>query len=172
MKVAAIKTGASEQRGYSSGEVVRLTGTTPRQLQWWDEQGIVTPGREGRNRRYCFADVAELQVIAELRRKGFSLRGVRKMMRFLQRELRCRLADVITEGSEYHLLTYGRSIFLRDSAEGVVDVLKHAKQAVLGIYLSDSVLRLKAECEGGAAGRRAEKKHPKSIARVRQSRAG
>jgi len=28
---------------FSSRDVVALTGITPRQLQWWDEQGIVVP---------------------------------------------------------------------------------------------------------------------------------
>ncbi|MEO8727054.1 MAG: MerR family transcriptional regulator [Acidobacteriaceae bacterium] len=172
MKNAANRTGALETRSYSSGEVVRLTGTTPRQLQWWDEQGIVVPAREGRKRRYRFAELAELQVIAELRDKGLPLRGVKKMMRFLRHELGCRLAEVITDGSEYHLLTDGTTIFVLDSATGVVDVVKHARQAVFGVCLSDSVLRLRGECEGGAGRkRRGEKKHPKPVARAGRDRA-
>jgi hypothetical protein len=97
------------------------------------------------------------------------------MMRFLRQELGRRLADVITEASEYHLLTDGKTIYLKDSAAGVVDVLRHAKQAIFGVCLTDTVLRLKAECKGGVTKgkeRNAEKKHPKSMTRVRQSRAG
>ena len=47
-----------EQR-FSSADVVALTGITPRQLQWWDERGIVAPEREGRRRLYSLDDLAE-----------------------------------------------------------------------------------------------------------------
>ena len=42
---------------FTSAQVVRLTGITPRQLQWLDERGIVRPQREGRRRLYTFDDV-------------------------------------------------------------------------------------------------------------------
>ena len=40
------------KRSFSSKEVVELTGITPRQLQWWDERGLVVPARAGRRRLY------------------------------------------------------------------------------------------------------------------------
>ena len=51
-----------EQR-FTSAQVVKLTGITPRQLQWWDERGIVQPEREGRRRLYAFEDLTEIAVI-------------------------------------------------------------------------------------------------------------
>ncbi len=171
-------TGASEARNYSSSEVVRFTGITARQLQWWDEQGIVVPERDGRNRAYSFADLAELAVIAELRGKGFSLQGVRKVMRFLKKELGRRLADVVTDGGDYHLLTDGRSIYLESSAEDVVDVLKNSRQALFGVCLSDTVLRLGAEVRlpvttplRQAGKRKSGKKHPTTMNGVKHGRA-
>ena len=74
------------QQPFTSRDVVSLTGITPRQLQWWDERRIVVPAREGRRRMYSMEDLAEVAVICELRRRGFSLQRVRKVMRFLQRE--------------------------------------------------------------------------------------
>jgi DNA-binding transcriptional MerR regulator len=177
MKLAVSTTGAGTVRTYSSREVVRITGITPRQLQWWDEQGIVTPLREGRNRCYSFADLTELRVIAELRRKSFSLQGIRKVMRFLKRELGRRLADVVAKGGEYHVLTDGKSIYLRDSAQGVVDVLKNAQQAMFAVCLSDTVRLLQADLadhDAPATTKKErlldEKKHPTSTG-VRQHRA-
>ena len=35
------------QRQFTSNDVIALTGITARQLQWWDERGIVAPEREG-----------------------------------------------------------------------------------------------------------------------------
>ena len=61
---------------FTSAQVVKFTGITPRQLQWWDERGIVQPLREGRCRMYSFDDLTEVAVICALRRKGFPLQRV------------------------------------------------------------------------------------------------
>jgi DNA-binding transcriptional MerR regulator len=135
-------------RTFTSNEVVALTGITPRQLQWWDEGGIVVPAREGHRRLYSFDDVAEIAVICELRQRAFSLQRVRKVIRFLQRELGKRLVETVSEGSEFHLLTDGQNIFLEDSAQGVVNVLKNSRQPMLAICLSDTVTRIKADVSG------------------------
>jgi len=139
----------SATRRFSSNEVVALTGITPRQLQWWDERGIVVPAREGHRRIYSFDDLAEVAVLCELRRKGFSLQRVRKVMRYLQRELGKRLVETVSSSSEYHLLTDGKHIFLEDSARAVVDVLKNARQPMLTVCLSDALERVGAKIGRG-----------------------
>ena len=53
------------------------------------------PVREGHRRLYSTEALAEVAVICELRRKGFSLQRVRKVMRFLQREFGKRLAETV-----------------------------------------------------------------------------
>lgn len=133
-----------EQR-FTSREVVGLTGITPRQLQWWDERGIVAPRREGHRRLYSLDDLAEVAVICELRRRAFSLQRVRKVMRFLQKEFGKRLVETVTAGSDYHLLTDGTHIYLRTSAEQVIDILKNARQPMLAVCLSDTVRRVQAD---------------------------
>ncbi|MGA9385083.1 MAG: MerR family transcriptional regulator, partial [Candidatus Sulfotelmatobacter sp.] len=80
---------------FSSQEVIALTGVTARQLQWWDERGVVKPQRAGHRRVYSMQNLTEMAVICELRRKGFSLQGVRKVMRFLQRECGKGLAEIV-----------------------------------------------------------------------------
>ncbi len=133
---------------FSSKQVVALTGITPRQLQWWDERGIVVPARQGHRRLYSLDDLAEVAVICELRRRGFSLQRVRKVMRFLERELGRRLVETVRAGSDLHLLTDGRHIYLENSARQVVDVLKNARQPMLTICLSDTVRQIRAEVRG------------------------
>ncbi|HZQ93027.1 MAG TPA: MerR family transcriptional regulator [Terriglobales bacterium] len=161
------------EKGYTSNRVVELTGITPRQLQWWDERGIVAPAREGRNRLYSMADLAEIAVICELRRKGFSLQRVRKVMRFLQRELGKRLVDTVSAGSDCHLLTDGRTVYLETSARQVIDILKNARQPMFAVCLSDTVRQVKAELRGlDARGRRngrAARRKPAARARVQPS---
>ena len=132
------------QSSFTSHEVVELTGITPRQLQWWDERGIVKAERDGHRRLYSFEDVAEIAVICELRRRGFSLQRMRKVIRFIQKELGKRLVETVTAGAEYHLLTDGKNIFLEDSARGVIDVLKNNTQPMFTVCLSDTVHRVRA----------------------------
>ena len=122
-----------------------MTGITPRQLQWWDERGVVKPAREGHRRLYSMNHLTDVAVICELRRKGFSLQGVRKVMRFLDRELGKGLADIVNRDSEYHLLTDGTRIYLETSAQQIVDILKNSDQPILAICLSDAVRQVRAD---------------------------
>jgi DNA-binding transcriptional MerR regulator len=151
---------------FTSREVVQLTGISPRQLQWWDERGIVVPAREGRRRLYSLEDLSEIAVICELRARGFSLQRMRKVVRFLQNEFNQRLAETVSGASDYHLLTDGRSLYLETSAQQIVDILKNARQPMLAVCLSDTVRRVCANIQGGKkrsnpAGRpsRAERRH-------------
>jgi DNA-binding transcriptional MerR regulator len=158
------------QSAFTSQEVVELTGITARQLQWWDERKIVVPAREGHRRLYTFDDVAEIAVICELRHRGFSLQRVRKVIRFLQRELGKRLVETVSAGAEYHLLTDGQNIFLENSAQGVIDVLKNSRQPLLSICLSDTVHQIRGEVLGN---RKIHKKDAvRSVARPSQRVAG
>src|ERR1700690_4677527 len=125
------------QQSFTSKEVVRLTGISPRQLQWWDERSIVVPAREGHRRLYSMDDLVEVAVICDLRRRGFSLQRVRKVVRFLQREFSKRLAETVSGASDYHLLTDGKSLYLETSARQIVVILKNSSEPLLGICLCE-----------------------------------
>src|ERR1700733_4554746 len=133
------------QQPFTSRDVVALTGITLRQLQWWDERHIVVPVREGHRRLYSMEDLAEVSVICELRRRGFSLQRVRKVIRFLQKEFSKRLAETVSGSSDYHLLTDGKTLYLETSPRQIVDILKNARQPMLTICLSDAVRQGRAE---------------------------
>lgn len=133
------------QDRFPSQEVIALTGITARQLQWWDERGVVKPAREGHRRLYSLQNLTEVAVICELRRKGISLQGVRKVMRFLQREFGKGLAEIVDRSSDLHLLTDGRRLYLETSARQIVDILKNSSQPILGICLSDAVRQVRAD---------------------------
>jgi DNA-binding transcriptional MerR regulator len=133
------------QDRFSSLEVMALTGITARQLQWWDERGVVKPDRVGHRRLYSMQNVMEMAVICELRRKGFPLQGVRRVMRLLQREFGKGLAEIVGRSSDVHLLTDGTHLYLETSARQIVDILKNSRQPILGICLSDAVRQVRAE---------------------------
>ena len=130
---------------FPSQDVIALTGITARQLQWWDERGVVKPAREGHRRLYSMQNLTEIALICELRRKGFSLQGVRKVMRFLEREFGKGLAEIVSRNSDVHLLTDGTHLYLETSARQIVDILKNSNQPILGVCLSDAVRQVRAE---------------------------
>jgi DNA-binding transcriptional MerR regulator len=140
----------SNQRTYTSTDVARIAQVSLRQLQWWDERKVVSPRHDGHKRVYLPEEVVEITVIAELRRKGFSLQKIRRVLRFLQKEMGRRLGEVLGNDSTLHLLTDGKSIFLEDRQDRIIDLLKNAKQPMFLVCVSDQVRRLDQAPKKGA----------------------
>lgn len=136
-----------EAQGYNSSEVARICGVSLRQLQWWDERNVVSPRQDGHKRIYLREEVVEISVIAELRRKGFSLQKIRRVLRFLQKDMGKRLNDALSAASDVHLLTDGKSIFLEETPSRIIDVLKNTSQPMFLVCVTDQVKRLTAVAE-------------------------
>jgi DNA-binding transcriptional MerR regulator len=105
---------------------------------------VVSPAHAGHKRVYTPAEVIEVSVIAELRRKGFSLQKIRRVLRFLEREMGRRLSDVLRGDSTLHLLTDGKSLYLEDRESRIIDILKNARQPMFLVSVSDQIRRLQA----------------------------
>jgi DNA-binding transcriptional MerR regulator len=143
-KKPRVGSNSAQSRTYTSSDVSRIAGVSLRQLQWWDERKVVSPRHEGHKRVYLPEEVVEITVIAELRRKGFSLQKIRRVLRYLQREVGRRLSDVIQNDSDLHLVTDGKSIYLEESQDRIIDILKNARQPMFLVCVSDQVRRLTA----------------------------
>src|SRR6267142_6989210 len=141
-----------EARGFNSSDVARICGVSLRQLQWWDERNVVSPRQDGHKRIYMPEEVVEISVIAELRRKGFSLQKIRRVLRFLQKDLGKRLSDAIASTNDVHLLTDGKSIYLEEAPNRIIDLLKNARQPMFLVCVTDQLRRLNAPPERRAAG--------------------
>ena len=102
------------------------------------------PGRQGHRRIYNWDQLVTAAVISQLRRRGFSLQRMRKVIAFLEREFGTSLAATVRAASEYHLLTDGTHLYLRTSARQVVDLIKNSSQPMFDICLSDEVRRVRA----------------------------
>lgn len=133
------------KRLFSTNDVIALTGLTGRQLQWWDERGLVAPEHAGHRRLYNWDQLVTASVICQLRRRGFSLQRVRKVVAFLGQEFGTSLASTVRAASDYHLLADGTHLYLRTSARQVVDLLKNSSQPMFDICLSDEVRRVQAQ---------------------------
>jgi DNA-binding transcriptional MerR regulator len=159
------------RRKFTSSDVMALTGISARQLQWWDERGIVAPARQGHRRIYSWDELLTVAVICQLRRRGFSLQRMRKVIRFLQQEFGTTLAATVggSSESEYHLLTDGTHLYLRTSARQVVDLLKNARQPMFDVCLSDEVRRVRAEIQARKKSAGSERVRALRVRRRRQA---
>ena len=131
----------ADEQVFTSSDVARISGVSLRQLQWWDERNVVSPRQDGHRRVYAPAEVVEVSVIAALRKKGFSLQKIRRVLRYLQKEMGRRLADAVEHESEIHLLTDGKTIYLEESADRVVDLMKNARQPMFLVCVTDQLRR-------------------------------
>lgn len=115
---------------YSSREVAGLTGLTARQLQWWDARRVFAPAVGTRRtdaggfteRRYTPMDVIELQVLADLLRRGFSVPRIRHLLGALRDIFGVRLYEAIGEEGPLTLLQAGDQLFLRDEDGHLFDM--------------------------------------------------
>lgn len=133
---------ATAEAMFGSNDVARISGITLRQLQWWDEKKVVSPNQDGHKRLYVAHEVVEIAVIAELRRKGMPLQKIRRILRFLDREMSKRLAGVFNGETELHLLTDGKSAHLEGERDSIINILKRAKQPMFLVCVSDLVRRM------------------------------
>jgi DNA-binding transcriptional MerR regulator len=127
---------------FTSREVSRIAKISLRQLQWWCEHELISPRQEGHRRAYLPEQVIESMVVAELRRKGLALQKMRRVMRFLRRELARRLQKHLSSPAEaLYLLTDGRSTHLESAPRRIIDLLKNARQPMWIISVSDQLQR-------------------------------
>jgi DNA-binding transcriptional MerR regulator len=127
------------KKTYSSREVASLTGLTARQLQVWDAGGLLTPTIPPHRtaaggyteRRYTPIELFELLVLADLRRRGFSVHQLHKILRILREQFGQRLFDATGGGGSVQLLTDGRDIYARTANGAFFNLLKTPSQPLL-----------------------------------------
>jgi len=126
------------KKHYTSREVAGLTGLTARQLQWWDSRRLfkpaVAPHRTEAGgfteRRYTPLDVLELQVLADLRRRGYSIPQLRRLLATLRDRFGVRLYEAIGEDGPLTLLIGGDQLYAR-TEDGRVFNLEDPSQPLL-----------------------------------------
>jgi DNA-binding transcriptional MerR regulator len=124
---------------YSSREVASLTGLTARQLQLWDEGGLVaaaipshlTEAGGRTERRYTPIELFELLVLAELRRRGFSVHQLHLLIKTLRDQFSARLFEATGGGGKVQLLTDGEDIYARTEGGEFFNLLKTPSQPLM-----------------------------------------
>ena len=150
------------KKTYSSREVAALTGLSARQLQVWDEGGLLAAAIPSRltaagghtERRYTPIELFELLVLADLRHRGFSVQQLHRIVTVLEEQFETRLFDATGGGGGVQLLTDGREIYARTAGGEFFNLLDAPTQPMLVIG-DEGLLR---ELSGKMRGRRAKKK--------------
>ncbi len=137
------------KKHYSSREVAALTGLSARQMRWWDSQRLVTPVIPSHRteaggfteRRYSPIDVYELLALAELQRRGFSVRTIRRLLDVLRDRFGARLYQAVWGGS-LTLMTDDRDIYARTARGEFFNVLRDPDQPLLVLGVEDGLREL------------------------------
>ena len=69
-----------EERRYTITELCEEFGVTPRALRFYEDEGLISPERQGMSRIYSWRDRARLAWILRGKRVGFSLAEIREMI--------------------------------------------------------------------------------------------
>jgi DNA-binding transcriptional MerR regulator len=149
---------------YSSREVAALTGLSARQLQWWNAKRLIKPAVASQKterggfteRRYTSVELLELMVMADLRRRGFSIARLRRLIDALRSRFKVRLFEAIGGGGPITLYIDGNEIFARTEAGQLYNVLENPSQPML-ILGDDPKLRQLVVREAKPATRRPRK---------------
>lgn len=123
---------------YSSREVAVLTGLSARQLQWWDARRLFVPAIGSQRteaggfteRRYTPIDVLELQVLADLRRRKFSVPQIRRLLATLRDVFGVRLYEAIGDGGPLTLFIGGDQLYAR-TREGALYNMERPTEPLL-----------------------------------------
>ena len=124
---------------YSSREVAQLTGLTARQLQWWAQRNLFPPAVESHKteaggfteRRYTPIELLELMVLADLRRKGFTVARIRKLLQVLRTRFKTRLYEAIEGGGPVTLYIDGENIYAKNESGDLFSILDNAAQPLM-----------------------------------------
>ena len=127
-------------RTFTSTDVARIAAVSLRQLQWWDERKVVSPHHEGHRRVYLAEEVVEITADCGAAAKGvLAAEDPAACCASCSARWASALAEVLSGNSNLHLLTDGKSIFLEDQHERIIDLLKNARQPMFLVSVSDQV---------------------------------
>lgn len=123
----------------------KIIGVSLRQLQHWDEKGLVKPSTreasgKGTVRLYSYSDLIQLRVVKTLRDNRISLQRIQRSLEYLQSHF----PEIKKPLLELKFLTDGETIFvLTSDQKEILDTLK--RQFVFTLALGEIVHELRGE---------------------------
>ena len=114
---------------FSISDLAREFGVTTRAIRFYEDEGLLSPGRSGRQRVYTSRDHVRLKLIVRGKRLGFSLSEVREII-------------------EMYDLDSGESVQLRYFLEQIKNRREALKQQRHDIELTlDELDSIESECK-------------------------
>mgnify|MGYP001181064668 CR=1 FL=1 len=103
----------SERNEFTTGDVVKITGLSTRQVHYWDKIGFIKPsGIESRGkvsqRVYSFRDLVAFRAARKLLKAGLPLQRVRYAIGMLQEQIGVEAKDILCETV---FVTDGENVF-------------------------------------------------------------
>jgi DNA-binding transcriptional MerR regulator len=154
--------------GFPSASACRIVRVTPRQIQYWDEIGLVKPSASaaagrGSRRRYSFLDLVRLSVVRALIERGLKPQNIRRSLAALRDAYR----KVLDPLAQLKLVTDGKRLFLvTDDRRQILDVIE--RQFVFSIALGPLVRELRGRAERLSLGARGARRPPSVAHRGRR----
>ena len=130
-----------------------LTGLSARQLQLWDESGLlpsaIRPRRTTKGgfteRRYTPIELFELLVLGDLRHRGFSVHQLHAIVDALRTHFSARLFDATGGGADIQLLTDGVEVYARTAGGEFFNLLRAPAQPLLVVGEQELLRELKGK---------------------------
>lgn len=124
---------------YTTAEVVRATGFSHKQLDYWASTGLLVPSERpshgpGTRRLYSVGDLVQLQFIRHLKSYGWSTRKIGQAVKTLREVMN------VSDPLKYAILVNGKDmlIALCKTKEGeriAIDALSVGGQQVMGVVV-------------------------------------
>jgi len=133
---------------FSTGDAVRITGVSFRNIDYWARTKFIAPSiaeaqGTGTERRYAFSDLLALRVARELREAGVSTQKLRRVVEFL----RTRKTLTTHPLAECRLIVTGTDVQMATSPEKIMSVLRTPGQTAFAFVfdLARTVDEMKQE---------------------------
>jgi DNA-binding transcriptional MerR regulator len=152
---------------FSTGDAVRITGVSFRNIDYWARTKFIVPSiadarGTGTERKYSFSDLLALRVARELREAGVSTQSLRRIVDFL------RTRKGLTQPlSECRLIVTGSDVQVATSREKVMSALMKPGQTSLAFVfdLARTVDEMKQEIDARKRKSPARSAAPQSVRR-------
>lgn len=133
---------------FNTKTVIRITGLTQRQIDYWDRTHFIKPSVKeasgyGTARLYSFNDLVQLKVAKMLIDKGISLQKIRKSITYLKKNF----PDIEKPLAEMKFITDGETIFvLTDDKKEILDTLSQG-QMIFALAIGELIEELSGEVQ-------------------------
>lgn len=114
---------AKATESFSTGEAVRITGVSFRNIDYWARTKFIVPSiadakGTGTERKYSFSDLLALRVARELRDAGVSTQSLRRVVEFLRSR-----KGLTNPLAQCHLIVTGSDVQIATSREKMMSAL-------------------------------------------------